>query len=194
MDFEKIEKLYIRLNALNEVLLPQAQNASGTIHDDSWRTFNQELVQLSQITGDDYYSDLAVSQDQYGGYILATDFSSAVYRAAQYLYKTQEDNLDIHPPRSPSGNWSGGAAVSQTVNTNQTTEINIEFNQTLSYISESIGAAKAKYEAGTNERKFLDKVKAAVSATKTSAEILKMIVSLAAELGISADTLKDMFQ
>jgi hypothetical protein len=198
-----LKKLFIRLNALNDSLIPSANNASAMIHDkSSWDGFNSTLDELAELTKDNHYLSLKIQPIHMGTihYILTSNFSSKVYQAVNYLFETQKQtNLreDCAPQRPKA---SDGGSISQTVHQaqdnaqSQITEVSIEFNQTLTYMTEVIVEAKVKYPEGSKERTFLDKLKDGISTAKTTADLIKMIMTLAIQLGITTEVLGEIFK
>src|SRR5690606_15808809 len=140
-------------------LLSIAQNQSATMHDNSWEMFNGLLVELKELTKDDHYIELKINPIRRGSMqiLLATDFSIKVYQALSYLYNTQADFLDEEiAPQKPVVINKDGQNITQTSVLSQDqqnaqkqhVEVNIEFNQTLSYMTESLVEAKAKFPEG----------------------------------------------
>jgi hypothetical protein len=127
--------------------------------------------------------------------------STKVYQATDYLYETQKSAYiqeGTRPPRRPQ--TAEGNSISQTVHQaqdnkqSQRTEVNIEFNQTLTYMTEVIVEAKSKYPEGSKERTFLDKLKDGITTAKTTTDLVKMIMSLAVQLGITTEVLGEIFK
>lgn len=198
-------KIYFKLNSLNDSLLPLAQNSSNTIHDNLWDGFNALLDELAKLSEDTYYLALKVTPTRMGSrsFILASNFSIKVYQALSYLYSTQDNYLDeLSQPQKPKSPADKGQSITQNAvqaqdqkNTQkQEVEVNIEFNQTLSYMTEALIEARSLYKEGTKERSFLDKLKNSVIMAKSTADLIKMIASAAAEFGISADVLRQIFR
>lgn len=198
-----LNNLYIRLNALNDSLIPRAGNAGATINDQStWGGFNTTLDELTRMTNDPHYATLKISPNHLNSrsFVLVSNLSTKVYQAVSYLYETQRHTglREAYSPQRPQS--SGGGSISQTVHQaqenaqSQVTEVNVEFNQTLTYIIEVIVEAKANYPEGSKERTFLDKLKEGISTAKTTADLIKMIMTLAIQLGITTEVLSEIFK
>lgn len=198
-----INNLYIRLTTLNDSLLPRSTNGSATIHDSpTWVGFNAIMDELVGLTQDTYYTSLKITPNNINSrpFVLVSNLSTKVYQATNYLFETQKtSNLrEAYPPQKPK--TANNGSVSQTVHQaqdstqSQVTEVNVEFNQTLTYVTEMVIEAKSKYPEGTKERTFLDKLKDGIATTKTTADIVKMIMNLAVQLGITTEILSDIFK
>lgn len=203
-----LKKIYIRLNALNDSLLPNATDKYAAIRDGSWDLFNASLQTLTQLTNDSYFTSLKISPVTHGAtpLVRVSDYSSKVYQAVSYLYETEQDTglSDVYPPQKPK--VGDGNSISQTSvlsqgqdsNQSQVTEVqvsvNIEFNQTLTYMTESIVEARSRYKEGTKERTFLDKLKDGISTAKTTADLIKMIMTAAVQFGITTEVLGEIFK
>lgn len=201
---DNLHNLYIRLTSLNDSLLGSASNRSATIHDAStWNGFNSTLDEIAKLTSDPYYATLKITPHASSSrqFVLVSDLSTKVYQATNYLFETQKDTYiqdgtqSPRRPQTPEGN-----SISQTVHQaqdnkqSQRTEVNIEFNQTLQYMTEAIFEAKSKYPEGSKERTFIDKLKDGITAAKTTADLVKMIMSLAVQLGITTEVLGEIFK
>lgn len=198
-----LNNLYIRISALNDSLIPRAGNASATIHDQSiWSGFNTILDELTTLTNDPYYATLKISPNRLNSrsFVLISNLSTKVYQATSYLFETQKNAelMDVQAPQRPRVN--DGSSVSQTVHQaqdnaqSQVTNVNIEFNQTLTYMTEVIVEARAKYPEGSKERTFLDKLKDGISTAKSTADLIKMVMTLAVQLGITTEVLGEIFK
>ncbi len=204
---DKLHNLYIRLTSLNDSLLAgiaSATSRSATIRDaGTWEGFNSALDEIFNLTKDPYYTTLKVTPHNTSSsrFVLLTEMSTKVYQATDYLFETQKAAYiqeGTRPPQRP--NTPGGNSISQTVHQaqestqSQITEVNVEFNQTLTYITEVVVEAKSKYPEGTKERTFLDKLKDGISTAKSTADLLKMIMTLAVQLGITTEVLGEIFK
>ncbi len=178
---ENYKKTYFKLHSLNDSLLPIAQDSNATMHDNSWEMFNGLLDELTRLTKDNHYQALKISPTRRGSLqiLLATDFSIKVYQALSYLYQTQPDYLDEEvAPQKPTVKDGKGQNITQTSvlsqeqqnDQKQHVEVNVEFNQTLSYMTEALVEAKSQFPDGTKERSFLDKLKESITTAKTTAE------------------------
>ncbi len=198
-----MNNLYIRLTTLNDSLLPRSTNGSATIHDaPTWNGFNLIMDELANLTQEPYYTSLKITPNNINSrpFVLVSNLSTKVYQAANYLFETQKTNSlrEAYPPQRPKTADNG--SVSQTVHQaqdniqSQVTEVNVEFNQTLTYVTEMVIEAKSKYPEGTKERTFLDKLKDGIATAKTTADIVKMIMTLAVQLGITTEVLGEIFK
>ena len=194
-----IKKIYLQLKALNESLVHNTNDKSRLITDSGvWESFNNTLSTLFNMTQDSHYESLKVHPtDHVLEHVSPSSFASSVYQATSYLFETQKtSNLsDEYPPEKPKAIGGGitQTTISQQENS-QNTSINIEFNQTLTYITEVLVEAKSEYPEGTKERAFIDKVKSGLSTAKSTAEIIKLILGTGSELGIALDVLVKLFK
>lgn len=195
----EIKKIYLQLKALNESLVHNTNNKSSLITDSGiWENFNNTLSSLVGITQDQHYESLKVHPtDHVLEHVSAPSFASNVYQATSYLFETQKTSKlsDEYPPERPKP--TNGGITQTTISSqenSQNTNINIEFNQTLTYVTEMLVEAKSDYPEGTKERTFIDKVKAGLTTTKSTAEIIKLILATASELGIAVDALTKLFK
>ena len=53
--------------------------------------------------------------------------------------------------------------------------------------------ARSKFKEGSKERNFMDKLKEGVVLARSTADLIKMIATAAAQFGISAEVLKQIF-
>lgn len=198
---DEIKKIYIQLKTLHESLIPSIGDKSATLADANiWNNFNTKLNQLCKLTQDDHFLSLAANPTSVGGgrqFILTSNLARSVYQATSYLFETQ--NLaDQLPPIKPENRGNGNITQTSISHQNQenfqNTHINIEFNQTLTYVTEVLVEAKSDYPEDTKERTFIDKVKSGLSTTKNTAEIIRLILTTASELGIAVDILSKLFK
>lgn len=208
MDVNELKKIYIKLNALNDALFQTtARNPSASLSDNSWDSYNSNLDKLSTLTSDDHYTTLKVTPNQVGrrSVLLASNFSIKAYQAVKYLhdmYGGDELSTQSAPSKPQTTNSNSGHTFSQTSvvtqdqdNTqSQVTDVHIEFNQTLTYINEVIFESRSKYEEGTKERTFLDKLKDGIVTAKTTADLVKIILTTAVQCGISTEFLAEIFK
>jgi hypothetical protein len=198
------KRVFYRLNALNDTLISAAQNHGSSISDGSWDSFNASLATLNSMTGDEHYLTLKIVPRDGASRLIVpvSNFSMKAYQAVKYLYDTQSETLCYDdPPQKPNVKSGEGNTFSHTAVMNQDQrnsqsqrmEVNIEFNQTLTYMTEAIVESRLKYPEGTKERTFLDRLKDGISAAKSTADLIKMIMMTAAQYGISTDVLKDIF-
>ena len=195
----EIKKIYLQLKALNESLVHNTNNTSSLITDSGvWENFNNTLTTLFDMTQDSHYESLKVNPtDHVLEHVSAPSFASSVYQATSYLFETQKTSAlsDEYPPDRPKA--TNGGITQTTISSqenSQNTSINIEFNQTLTYITEVLVEAKSEYPEGTKERAFIDKVKAGLATAKSTAEIIKLILATGSELGIALDVLVKLFK
>lgn len=200
-------KAFIKLNALNDSLLPLAQDPSHQLTDATqWNTFNGLMDELAKVSEDTHYLSLKAQPFMFGSkpMMSTSNLSVKVYQAVSYLYATQDAYLDeFTPPKNPADHSKKGsgqvitqnavANQDQRASQTQQTTVNVEFNQTLAYMTEAITEARSEFKEGTNERKFLDKLKESVVLAKSTADLIKMIASAAAQFGITAEVLKQIF-
>jgi hypothetical protein len=200
-------KAFFKLKSLNDSLLTLAQNPSHMLRDPTlWNTFNSLMDELAKVSEDTYYLTLKAEPNSFGNrpMMSASNLSLKAYQAVAYLHSTQDGYLDEFPsPKNPAefaGKGNGQvitqnatAHQAQKATQHQETTVNIEFNQTLQYMTEAITEARSKFKEGTDERKFLDKLKEGVVLAKNTADLIKMIASAAAQFGISATVLKQIF-
>lgn len=204
---DALHNIYIRLTSLNDSLLAgisTTTSRSATIRDTgTWDGFNSALDEIFNLTKDSYYTTLKVIPHSTSSsrFVLLTEMSTKVYQATNYLFETQKGAYiqeGTRPPQRP--NTSEGNSISQTVHQaqdnaqSQVTDVNIEFNQTLTYMTEVIVEARTKYLEGSNERTFLDKLKDGISTAKSTADLVKMVISLAVQLGITTEVLGEIFK
>lgn len=207
MQSTSLKQIYLRINALNDALLSMlARNSCATLHDNSWDSFNTDMDTLRNITSDAHYQSLKISPTHGNNRLMiaVSNYSIKVYQAVKYLYDTYGDSelSSAYGPTNPQNYNNTGNTFSQTSvlnqdqknNQTQTTEINIEFNQTLMYITEAVVEAKSKFKEGTKERNFIDKLKNAITLTKNTADLIKTIMMVAVEYGIAVETLHEIFK
>lgn len=204
---ETYRKAFFKLNSLNDSLLPLAQDPSHMLRDATqWNTFNSLMDELARVTQDTHYLTLKAEPSRFGNHPMmsTSNLSVKVYQAVTYLHSTQDGYLDEFPqPKNPAdlARKGSGQVITQNAVANQDqkatqkqeTTVNVEFNQTLAYMTEAITEARSQFKEGTNERKFLDKLKESVVMAKTTADLIKMIASAAAQFGITAEVLKKIF-
>lgn len=201
---DKYQKIYYKINSLNDSLLPLAQNPSATMQDNSWELFNGFLDELVTLTKDEYYGALKVHPVRRGSLqiLLASDLSIKVYQALSYLYKTQDQYLDEDtPPQKPVIKNATGQNITQNSvltqdqqnDQKQDVQVNIEFNQTLTYMTEALVEAKQSFKENSKERKFLDTLKESITTAKTTADLIKMIAAAAVQFGITPEVLAQIF-
>lgn len=200
-------KSFFKLNSLNDSLLPLAQNPSHMLTDASqWNTFNGLMDELAKASQDTHYLALKAEPSRFGTkpIISTSNLSVKVYQAVTYLHSTQDGYLDEFPqPKNPAdlARKGGGQVITQNAVANQDQNatqkqeltVNIEFNQTLTYMTEAITEARSQFKEGSNERKFLDKLKEGIVMAKNTADLIKMIAAAAAQFGISAAVLQQIF-
>ncbi len=198
---ESYRKIFFKLNSLNDSLLPLAQNPSHTLRDHIWDGFNSILDELAKLSGDIHYLTLKAIPTHLNNRssMQASNFSIKVYQAVSYLYNTQDNYLDeFAPPQTPKSSVNGQSITQNAIQDQKNTqklnvEVNVEFNMALSYLTEALIEARPQYKEGSKERGFLEKLKSGIVMAKSTADLIKMIASAAAEFGISAGVLKHIF-
>ncbi len=177
-------------------MITPGQNQSTAIKDRSWESYNSLLEKVIVLTKEDSLSDLMIVPDNAGPtpYVMASEFSSKVFRLVNYLYEEYVDDITLTYPTSPSAsrNPTTSPSLSQTFSQNQSTEINIEFNQTLTFFNDAITSAKSEYKEGTKERNFLDTLKTGIQAARSAVDLVKIVLTTSAQYGITLELLQHM--
>ncbi|GEM_PF-4891162 len=190
MKKEELKKIYNKVNAINNSLKVVENDKS--LHDGSWDVFNQLAEQSSQELDDLHLLSFMIVPTQYthqAPFIMITDYKRKVFGLLDYLHN-QYLNDSTMAPDLPA---LMAAGLSTTVNQTQQTQVSVELNQTLISLTESLTTNADKFEPESPERKFIDKLRSAMSMAKSSIEVVFLIVKLAAEFGLTADQLAKIF-
>lgn len=204
MDSKQLLKIYNGLNSINLSL--SLMGTTTTMHDGSWEHFNSLIEQAAQLTSDQHFltSKIQASSGHRGQpFVRVNDYASKVFAATSYLYDQYHEDYfddDVRPP-TLGGKISGSSSPAHVINNtqhqessqSQNTEINIEFNQTFQYVTEQLIHAEEKFEDGSPEKGFIQKMKSVLSTARSTADIIKLIAVTAAETGLAAEALKKIF-
>lgn len=203
MGEQQLRKIYNGLNSINMSL--SLLGSTTTTRDESWEHFNSLVDQASKITSDEYILTYKIQSRQSTNcnYVVIAEYAAKVYGATRYLYDQYHEQYfddDVQPP-TLGGKGSSSNSPSQVFNNtqnqearqSQSTEINIEFNQTFQYVTEQLIRAEDKFEDGTPEKGFISKLKGVISTARSTVDIIKMIAATAAETGLAVEALKKIF-
>lgn len=205
MDAKQLLKIYNGLNSINLSL--SLMGTTTTIHDGSWEHFNKLVDEAAQLTSDQHLTTSKIQglSDHKGRpFVRVTEYATKVFAATRYLYDQYHEDYfddDVQPPTLGGGSSRGTSTPSHVINNtqnqearqNQSTEVNIEFNQTFQYVTEQLIRAEDKFDDGTPEKGFISKMKAVVSTARSTADIIKLIAATAAETGLAVEALKKIF-
>ena len=190
---DNLLKIYSRVNAMNKSSTVYA--SKSVVSSSAWRSFNNAMDQAFSQTNDDHFQELKLSPLARGNDIVRSeDYIANVHRAASYLHE-QYVQEETYPPDRPGISNSPGIQLTQNqdVAQIQSTDITIEFNQSLQFVTEMLTKSEDNFEEGTLERNFVSKLKSVISAAKSTADIIKLIALTAAEFNLTAEALKKIF-
>ncbi len=204
IDESHLRKTYNGLNSIN--LSMPLYGTATTINDGSWNHFNQLIDEAAKYTDDKQFLTYRIESSSVGNsgrhFVRINEYAPKVHAAARYFYDQYHElyfDEDTQPPALDRNNTTSPS--SQVINNNQSqenrqsqlTEINFEFKQTFQYVTEQLIRSEDNYEEGTSEKSFINKLKGAIATARSTADIIKLIVLLAAETGIAAESLKNIF-
>ena len=149
-----------------------------------WNNFNAALDRLNNLTSS-RYSTFSIYPDDSRSLknpiIAVNHYKSNLYGL---IFKLHADYFPNDPPLL-SQSESGNIVFNQSIRQEQSVSINI--------FKEQIDEKIAQYEAGTNQRNFLEKLKEYLATTNNVSDILRYTFNLAQKLGLNLDDIMEMF-
>jgi hypothetical protein len=80
----------------------------------------------------------------------------------------------------------------QSQDNHQVTEVSVEFNQTIISLTEILTKKEAELDEGTPEKGFVQKLKSLLAGAKSGLDVIRLIMVLAAEFGLTVAQIKDL--
>lgn len=149
-----------------------------------WQHVNGVVDELSRISGEDYSRFRMPTERDYTSQervqidVYRTKLSSLISRLHGKYF------ADEQPP------FSG---MPQTVNIQTQQQSQVVHIQMIVEFTEQLTRSEAKFEKGSKERGFIDKVKSAISGTTSMAQLMLVLLNLAKECGLSVQDMLKVF-
>jgi hypothetical protein len=193
-------KLYNLLCSLITSLTPEITKLN--LRDGSGEKFNGYIDELISLTNDKKLNDFKVPvysiQRTGGRYVMGEAYVRQLSGLVNYLWSADE-TINYYCPAPPDVKFSK-SGPSTTFNnqvkaeqqTHQTTNVHIEFTQTIVTVTEALTNLERDYpDESTKENKFAKAVKKGLPKVKNTLGIISLILTVANELGLdSKDVLK----
>lgn len=195
---EELKKTYAYLKTLNDSLVRSGEDKY--VRDGSWKKYNEVIDQLVKTADDEMFKEFKVTvrQGSFGtrhdeDYVYLEEYRRKVYNAASYLYETKTQSYTAPPTAAPlMGDTT--PRITQHVESNQNTSVNIEFNVTIRDIYKDLARAELKYtDTDSSENKFIKRVNDVLPTVKTSMELFKTILECAVKFGLDPKTILSIF-
>lgn len=177
---QKVQPIYKELQGYL-AQTPTAQQVYWNLNSSYWNQFHDCIEQLNKITGEDY-SRFRVT--------LLPPTGNTPERIETYEYRTKLNGLIMNlkgkyfPEQSDPFGGSPSVVVSQTQNTQITMLMDFQ-----SLIDKRLYGGNLKSE----EKTFLEKVKAALPTVKSVAEITGLVIKMANDSGLDLHSVAKIF-
>ncbi|GEM_PF-2106790 len=200
---EPLIKLYALLSALLTSLNPTS--ITLTLRDGVGERLNSYIDELIRITNDQSLNDFRIEIHYLGNtrkpYVTGEAYARQLVGLVSYLFNTNNVvNWYCSPPPEIKYNNSKQSAISSptTVHNHlearqestQTTNVQIEFNQTLLTLGSALEKLEVAYpDEASKENKFAKALRKALPTVKDSLGILASVLRIAGEIGLDPHTI-----
>lgn len=176
---DKIRPLYSELQGyLSQA--PSVDGKSSTLYEELYKQPDSTIDELNEVTGQDYNKfKIQPLQGSFGPFARVEDYRSKLGGLISRLHG--EFFSDEPAP------FSG--MPSTIINQNQSQSVNI---QMIVELTEKITQQANKFDEGTPERGFLEKIKKGLSNIKNIADVLNLVFESATQYGLSLEKIKDI--
>ncbi|OHB60659.1 MAG: hypothetical protein A2167_04585 [Planctomycetes bacterium RBG_13_46_10] len=180
---EKIRPIYHELQGyLSQA--PDEKGARDVIYDSAyWEQYNSTIDELNNISGNNYDRfKISPVQGQAGLRVVICTYRSKLSGLISRLHG--EFFSDEPAPFSEMPT----TVISQSQQQSQSFQI-----QMLLEIQSKIDEKLPKFDEGTKERKFLEKVKSSLASIRNIAGLISLLLKVAKECGLSIEDLRNLF-
>lgn len=186
---------YQELQAINDGAASLEEPNTPSLR--SVRRFNEIIEEISKGTGDDsltHYTARII--DSYGIQTAPlSEFRQNVYTATRIIHENHLKDSTL-PPQQPIPSAAEQPQLQQSFqqnqSSNQTTEVSVEFNQTLIALTEILTQKEAELDDGTPEKGFIQKLKSRLSEARNTIDVIQLAMTFAAEFGLTVQQVKDL--
>ena len=194
-EIEKIRPIYFELQGyLSQV--PEVKGLNDPLYDSSiWMQYNQAVDQLNEVSGVDYSRfkvepRTSKARRSSEGRLISPEYEFV--NIVSYRQKISGLISRIHaeffPKEAPPFGSTPSTIISQTQQQSQSVHI-----QMLLEVQSKIDQELPKFDEGTKERTFLQKVKGSLSSVKDATSLIALLLNIAKECGLSLEDLKGIF-
>jgi len=198
MDMEKLKQLYGELQAINDGAYSLGESDMPALQ--TVQRFYSIVNLIAQETGNPDLNSYSVRirELQPGGRQIANrgDFKQNVYTFTRIMHENYLKDNSL-PPQRPQVSESSipiHQTFQQQQSNNQTNEISVEFNQTLITLSEILTQKEQEYESDAPEKGFIEKLKSKLATVRSTIDVVKLILVIAAEFGLTMAQLSAIFR
>lgn len=180
-DKEILRPLYMEFQGyLSQIPLATEKDYMEISHKPIWERHNNAVNELSELSGSDY-SEFKVTdyQSGYGAQLQVINTLEMRHKLGGLISRLYGEYFkgELAP---------FGGTPSTVINTSQSqsqvTQVEV-VNQFQVFLDEKI----SKQKTGSNERKFLEKLKSAAGTAKSVADLVRLGMSIADKFGLTAD-------
>lgn len=181
-DKQAIRPIYSELQGY----LAQAPDPkSGSISDEAfWSQYNDSIQQLNSLTGKNYDRfQIIPLNGQLGPFIVKDTYRQKLGGLIAHLHGEYFSDEPAPFAEMPS------TIITQSQNQNQAVHI-----QLLLEVSDLINEKLGKFQDGSKEKTFLEKIKASLSSVKNVSQLVSLLLTTAHQLGITIEQLFNLFK
>lgn len=197
MDKQTLLRRYQELQAINDGAASLGQHDRPALQ--TVQRFNAIVQEIATGTGDDSLPHYKVQFRSVGSsgrqYAQSSEFKQNVYTVTRIVHENHLADSTL-PPQRPVTAGDSQSPVNQTFQQNQhatqTTEVSVEFNQTIITLTEMLTRKEAELEDGTPEKGFIQKLKSMLAGTKSTIDVIRLAMTIAAEFGLTIQQVKDL--
>jgi len=183
-DKEQIRPLYCELRGYLSKI-PDATSAGGYYYCSGlWEHYNSSIDELNRTSGGNY-DRFKVSPTRYRDGKFHIDIGTYQTKLAGIVERLHGEFFSDEP--APLGGMPT-TVISQSQEQAQSFQI-----QMLLEIQSKIDEKLAKFDEGTKERKFLEKIKGSLSSIRNIAGLISLLLKLAKDYGLSIEDLRSLF-
>jgi hypothetical protein len=198
MDNAELKKLYYEIEAINvgtTTLGPNESPSLNTVH-----RFNAILEEFAQKSGDQNITNYSVRINRRPNSriesVRPSDLRQNAYTVASVIYDSHLNQSSLPPTKPSPAAFGQPSPISQTFqqnqDNNQSTQISVEFNQTIISLTEMLTKKEVELDDGTPEKGFVQKLKSVLASAKGVLDVIRMILTLATEFGLTANQVKNL--
>jgi hypothetical protein len=165
---------------------PSEKMAGPILDANLWEQANQAIDELNQISGEDYSRFKLAPQQPAGS--MASYLGRDTYRGklGGLISRLHGKYFADEPPP-----FSGMPATVISQNQIQSQSVQV---QILLDLQSKIDEKLHKFEEGSKERTFLEKLKGSLSSVKNIVGLIALLTKTASEYGLTIEQLKELFQ
>lgn len=161
---------------------PDSKQNSYIDSDSLWKQYNDTIKELNKVTGKDYSRYELIPEQGNGPFVYTVAYRQKLGGLIARLH------VEYFPDETPPFAEMPSTIITQSQNQNQSLQV-----QLLLEVSDLIHEKLGTVKEGSNEKTFLERVKASLSSIKDVAQLISLLITTAQQSGITIDQLKTLF-